>query len=58
MSSICIGVLNIYVMKKLYAGYAKCIFSQTQIEYLGYPIGGGVVAVNPIKTHAIMAWPG
>ena len=43
--------------KKLYAGHAKCIFGYTQVEYLGHIIGGGVIAVDPAKTHAIMDWP-
>ena len=43
--------------EKLYAGHVKYVFSQTQVEYLGYIIGGGVVAVDPAKTRANMDWP-
>ena len=43
--------------KKLYTGRAKYVFCQTQADYLGYIIGGGVIAVDPTKTHAIMDWP-
>ena len=43
--------------KKLYEGYAKCLFGQPQVECLGHIIGGGVVAVDPAKMHAIMDWP-
>ena len=43
--------------EKLYAGCAKCVFGQTQVEYLGHIIGGGVIAVDPAKIHAIMDWP-
>ena len=43
--------------KKVYAGPAKCEFRNTQVEYLDYIIGSGVVAVDPSKTHAIMDWP-
>ena len=57
MSSICVGLLNIYIVKNLYAGHAKCVFGQTQVEYLGHIVGGGVVAVDPAKTRAIMDWP-
>ena len=39
-------------------GYAKCVFGQTQVEYLDHIIvGGGVIAVDPAKMHAIMDWP-
>ena len=34
-----------------------CAFGQTQVEYLGHIIGGGVIAVDPAKTCAIMDWP-
>ena len=35
-------------------GRAKYIFGQTQVEYLGHIVGGGVVAVDPAKMRAIM----
>ena len=44
--------------KNLYVGHAKCVFGQTQVEYLGHIVGGGVVAVDTAKTHAIIDWPG
>ena len=43
--------------KKLYTGRAKCIFGQTWVEYLGHIVGGGIVVVDPAKTHSIMDWP-
>ena len=43
--------------KKLYAGYTKCVFSHTQVEYLCHIIGGGVIAIDPAKMRAIMDWP-
>ena len=42
--------------EKLYAGHAKCVFSQNQVEYLGHIIGGGFIAVDPAETCAIMDW--
>ena len=42
---------------KLYAGRAKCVFGQTQVEYLGHIVGSGVIAIDPAKTRAIMEWP-
>ena len=44
---------NLY-SEKLYAGHAKCVFGQTQVEYLGHIVGGGIFTVDPAKTHAIM----
>ena len=41
----------------MYAGHAKCVFGQTQVDYLGHIIGGGIIAVDPDKTHAIIDWP-
>ena len=43
--------------EKLYSGHDKCEFGQTQVEYLGHIIGGGVIAVNPAKMHIIIDWP-
>ena len=43
--------------KKLYVGRTKCVFGLNKVDYLGYIIGGGVIAVDPVKTHAIMDWP-
>ena len=43
--------------EKLYAGRAKCIFDQTQVEYPSHIVGGGVIAMDPAKMHAIMDWP-
>ena len=40
--------------EKLYAGHAKYVFGQTQVDYLGHIIGVGVIAVDPAKTCATM----
>ena len=42
---------------KLYTGHAKCVFVQTQVDYLGHIVDGGVIAVVPAKACAIMDWP-
>ena len=34
-----------------------CVFDQTEVEYLGHIIGGGVVTVDPAKMRAIIDWP-
>ena len=57
MSSIYVGLLNIYIVKNYMQVHAKCVFNQTHIEYLGHIVGGGVIAVDPAKMHAIMDWP-
>ena len=49
--------IKILCSKKVYTGYAKCLFGQTQVENLSYIVGGGVIAVDPAKTHTIMDWP-
>ena len=43
--------------EKLYTGYAKFVFGQKQVEYLGHIVGGGIIAGDPDKMHAIIDWP-
>ena len=31
-------------------------FGLNQVEYLGHIFGGGVIAMDPSKMHAIMVW--
>ena len=57
MNSIFLGLLSFYITKKIYTGYAKCVFSQTWVQYLSHIISGGVVVINPAKMHAFMDWP-
>ena len=56
MSSIYVGLLNVYMVQKLYTGHAKCILIQNKLEYLGHIIGGGIIAGYPVKMRAIMDW--
>ena len=57
MSSICVRLLRIYIVKSYIQVVLNVCFFQTQIEYLGHVIGSGVFAVDPTKTYAIIDWP-
>ena len=43
--------------EKLFTGHAKYVFGQTQVDHLDHIVGGGVIAVDSAKTHAIRDWP-
>ena len=54
MSSICIGLLSIYIVKNCMQVMLNVYLARIQVEYLGHIIGGGVIAVDPAKMCAIM----
>lgn len=42
---------------KLYAKLSKCVFGQSEIEYLGHIINSQGVATDPTKIEIIQKWP-
>ena len=42
--------------ERLYAKLSKCVFGAREVEYLGFVLKSGKVAMNPNKTEAIEAW--
>ncbi|KAJ4798340.1 polyprotein [Rhynchospora pubera] len=42
---------------QLYAKLSKCVFSTTQIEYLGFIISAAGVSTDPKKIEAMKSWP-
>ena len=40
-----------------YLKQTKCLFAQTQLEYLGHVVFGNGVALEPSKIQAIIQWP-
>ena len=49
-------VLSRLRANKLYAKLSKCTFGVQEIEYLGFVLKAGKIAMNPNKTDAIKAW--
>ena len=41
---------------KLYAKLSKCTFGTQEVDYLGFVLRAGKIAMNPNKTKAIEAW--
>jgi len=35
----------------------KCVFEQTEIEFLGVTIGKGKIQMDPTKVEAVKKWP-
>lgn len=50
-------VLDIFAQHQLLANKKKCLFAQSQVEYLGHVISTASVATDPAKTAAMKAWP-
>lgn len=50
-------VFDILRKDKLYAKMSKCVFGQSQVEYLGHIIKCNGVATDPVKVVAISKWP-
>jgi hypothetical protein len=42
--------------EKLYAKLSKCVFGAQEVEYLGFILKAGKLAMNPNKTSAIEVW--
>ena len=49
-------VLDRLRKEKLYAKFSKCKFGVQEVEYLGFILRAGKLAMNPNKTKAIEAW--
>ena len=53
---VCKGLKQLHE-NKLKAKGSKCEFAVTKVEYLGYIIENGTVAMDPEKIRAVVAWP-
>ena len=42
--------------ERLYAKLSKCVFAVQEVEYLGFILKSGKLAMNPNKTQAIEVW--
>ncbi|KAJ0927423.1 putative nucleotidyltransferase, Ribonuclease H [Helianthus annuus] len=50
-------ILHTLLTNKLVAKRSKCLFGQTQVNYLGHFISGAGVSVDPDKIITIQQWP-
>jgi hypothetical protein len=50
-------ILKILQDNKLFAKHSKCVFAQSQVEYLGHIISSDGVATDPEKIVAVKEWP-
>ena len=49
-------VFHLLRQVKLYAKLSKCVFRAQEVEYLGFILKAGKLAMNPNKTSAIEVW--
>ena len=42
---------------QFYLKYTKCVFAQTQVDYLGHIVSGKGVEPDPSKIQAMLQWP-
>ncbi|GMJ13949.1 hypothetical protein HRI_005064100 [Hibiscus trionum] len=50
-------VLGVLREQKLYAKQSKCCFGAKAVDYLGYVISGGEIAMDLTKVECILNWP-
>lgn len=50
-------ILKVLQEKRFVANKKKCVFGDTQVEYLGHIISEKGVAVDPAKVKSVVDWP-
>lgn len=50
-------ILEVLQEKRFVANKKKCVFGDTQVEYLGHIISEKGVAVDPAKVKSVVDWP-
>jgi hypothetical protein len=50
-------ILKVLQDNRLFAKHSKCVFVQSQVEYLCHIISGDGVATDPEKIVAVKEWP-
>ena len=50
-------VLQRLLENRLYAKAEKCEFHRSTVQFLGFVVSRGKIAMDPSKTEAVMSWP-